>query len=144
MTETRSGSNRSAGIDYLKLLDEDSHPVRDILRVESPMEPGPTLVPVERYFSKEFHDVEVEKVWKRIWQMACHEDDIPDVGDYLVYNIAEQRINADSSGEEDDRVRITYTPPNGIEPSADEPAVDEPAVDEPASTEQEETDNGNP
>ena len=89
MTETRSGSNRSAGIDYLKLLDEDSHPVRDSLRVESPMEPGPTLVPVERYFSKEFHDVEVEKVWKRIWQMACHEDDIPDVGDYLVYNIAE-------------------------------------------------------
>ena len=34
----------------------------------------------------------------------------------LVYNIAEQRINADSSGEEDGRVRITYTPANGIEP----------------------------
>ena len=34
----------------------------------------------------------------------------------LVYNNAEQRINADSSGEEDGRVRITYTPANGIEP----------------------------
>ena len=33
----------------------------------------------------------------------------------LVYNIAEQRINADSSGEEDGRVRITYTPANGVE-----------------------------
>jgi len=43
----------------------------------------------------------------------------------LVYNIAEQRINADSSGEEDDRVRITYTPPNGIEPAADEPDTDD-------------------
>ena len=32
---------------------------------------------------------------------------------YLVYNIAEQRINADSSGREDGRVRITYTPTNG-------------------------------
>lgn len=32
----------------------------------------------------------------------------------LVYNILEQRINADSSGE-DGRVRITYTPANGIE-----------------------------
>jgi hypothetical protein len=62
----------------------------------------------------------------------------------LVYNIAEQRINADSSGEEDDRVRITYTPPDGIEPATDEPAADEPAVDEPASTEPEETDDGNP
>ena len=38
----------------------------------------------------------------------------------LVYNIAEQRINADSSGAEDDRVRITYTPPNGLEPAPDE------------------------
>jgi nitrite reductase/ring-hydroxylating ferredoxin subunit len=88
MTETRTGSNRSAGVSYKELLDADSHPVRDILRVESPMEPGPTRVPVEHYFSQEFHDLEVEKVWKRVWQMACHEDDIPDVGDYLVYNIA--------------------------------------------------------
>ena len=32
---------------------------------------------------------------------------------FLVYNIAEQRINADSSGNEDDRVRIIYTPTNG-------------------------------
>lgn len=29
---------------------------------------------------------------------------------YLVYDINEQRINADSSGSEDGRVRITYTP----------------------------------
>ncbi len=30
--------------------------------------------------------------------------------DFLVYNIAEQRINAESSGSEDGRVRIVYTP----------------------------------
>jgi lipopolysaccharide export system protein LptA len=34
---------------------------------------------------------------------------------FLVYNIAEQRINADSSGSDDDRVRIIYTPTNGEE-----------------------------
>ena len=88
MTETSTGTDRSAGVSYLKLLEEDSHPVRDILRVESPMPPGPTTVPTERYFSQAFHDIEVEKVWKKVWQMACHEDDIPDVGDYLVYDIA--------------------------------------------------------
>ncbi len=88
MTELLTGTNRSAGITYSELLDQDSHPVRDILRKESPMEPGPTKVPVERYYSKEFHDLEVEKVWKRCWQMACHEDDIPEVGDYHVYDIA--------------------------------------------------------
>lgn len=35
---------------------------------------------------------------------------------FLVYNIVEQRINADSTGSADDRVRITYTPTNGDEP----------------------------
>lgn len=34
----------------------------------------------------------------------------------LVYNITEQRISAEGSGEEDDRVRITYTPTNGTPP----------------------------
>lgn len=44
----------------------------------------------------------------------------------LVYNISEQRINAESSGEEDGRVRITYTPTNGIAPpeAGDEAADD--------------------
>jgi lipopolysaccharide export system protein LptA len=32
---------------------------------------------------------------------------------FLVYNISERRINADSSGADDDRVRIIYTPTNG-------------------------------
>lgn len=31
---------------------------------------------------------------------------------FLVYNISERRINADSSGADDDRVRIIYTPTN--------------------------------
>ncbi len=33
----------------------------------------------------------------------------------LVYNIAEQRVNAGSSDSEDGRVRITYTPVNGLD-----------------------------
>jgi len=32
---------------------------------------------------------------------------------YLVYNIIDRRINADSSGADDDRVRVTYTPTDG-------------------------------
>ncbi len=39
---------------------------------------------------------------------------------FLVYNIAEQRINADSTGSEDGRVRITYTPTNGNGIEADD------------------------
>ena len=88
MVETVNGTDRSAGIAYQTLLDQDSHPVPEVLRRESPLPPGPTIVAAEQYFSRDFHDLEVEKVWKRVWQMACHEDDIPEVGDYLVYDIA--------------------------------------------------------
>jgi nitrite reductase/ring-hydroxylating ferredoxin subunit len=101
VTETTTGSNRSAGTTYQQLLARDSHPVPEILRTESPMPPGPTRVPVERYFSREFHDLEVEKLWKRVWQMACHEDDIPDVGDYLVYDIADLSFLIVRSGEQE-------------------------------------------
>ncbi|MFP6816609.1 MAG: Rieske (2Fe-2S) protein, partial [Pseudomonadales bacterium] len=73
---------------YHRLLDADSRPVPESYRRDSPIEPGPTFVPVSRYTSREFYDLEVEKVWKRVWQMACHEDDLPEVGDFVPYDIA--------------------------------------------------------
>ena len=88
MIETKTGSDRSAGVTYQSLLDQDSHPVPDIMRVEQPLPPGPTRIDASIYYSREFHDLEVAKLWSKVWQMACHEDDIPEVGDYLPYNIA--------------------------------------------------------
>lgn len=41
---------------------------------------------------------------------------------YLVYNINERRINADSSGNGGERVRITYTPDDAPQPEEDEDA----------------------
>jgi phenylpropionate dioxygenase-like ring-hydroxylating dioxygenase large terminal subunit len=88
MVETVTGTNRSAGISYTEVLDADSHPVRDILRVDNPMPPGPTIVDPAVYYSREIHEQEKEKTWKRVWQMACHEDDIPNVGDAFKYDIS--------------------------------------------------------
>jgi lipopolysaccharide transport protein LptA len=53
---------------------------------------------------------------------------------YLVYNIIEQRINAQGSPEGDGKVRITYTPKEGVADSAqpqDTDAPDEPAEPQP-------------
>jgi len=58
---------------------------------------------------------------------------------YLIYNIVEQRINAQSSGDDGERVKIRYTPnPEGNEESgitpADNDAITDPtAADEAAS-----------
>ncbi len=99
MVETATGTDRSAGTTYQEILDTDSRKVPDILRAQSPMPKGPTTVPAERYYSKAFHDLEVEKIWKRVWQMACHEFDIPEVGDYHIYEIAHLSFLVVRTGE---------------------------------------------
>ena len=88
MVETVSATNRSAGISYQDLLATDSRTVPDHLSDESPLTQGPSRIPTSVYFSPEFHDLEVEKLWSRVWQLACHEDELVEVGDYVVYDIA--------------------------------------------------------
>ena len=79
---------RAPGISYQQLLDTDSHEVPEILRREQPFDDGPMFVPVERYISPEFFQLERTKVWDRTWQMACREEHLPNVGDYIVYDVA--------------------------------------------------------
>ncbi|MFT4990716.1 MAG: phenylpropionate dioxygenase-like ring-hydroxylating dioxygenase large terminal subunit, partial [Acidimicrobiales bacterium] len=84
MTETK----QAMGISFTELLDADSHPVSEILRAESNMAPGNTKVPAAVYYSQAWHDLEVEKLWSRVWQLVCLEEEIAEVGDYHVYDIA--------------------------------------------------------
>jgi phenylpropionate dioxygenase-like ring-hydroxylating dioxygenase large terminal subunit len=91
MTETLTGTDRSAGISYEELLDADSRTDRvpAHLRAASPMPAGDMRVPAAVYHSRAFHDLEVELLWKKVWQLACHEDELRGVGDYVVYDIAD-------------------------------------------------------
>jgi phenylpropionate dioxygenase-like ring-hydroxylating dioxygenase large terminal subunit len=81
---------RSPGITYQQLLDEDTHPVPDVLRLESPMDFGNEDVSIERYTSREWFDREVEFLWQRVWQYTCREEELPEAGDYYKYDIAGQ------------------------------------------------------
>ena len=78
---------RSSGLSYQELLRSDTRAVPDILKEESPPNLDGVRVPLERYTSRAFHELEVEKVWRRTWQMACREEDLPDAGDHLVYEV---------------------------------------------------------
>lgn len=80
---------KSPGVTYQDLLDADTHPVPDVLRLESPRYFGSDDVPIERYTSREWHRKEVDYMWKKTWQFACREEHIPEVGDYIKYDIAE-------------------------------------------------------
>ena len=84
-TEARAVARSAA---YQALLDDDSRTVPATYRIDSPMGPGALRVPVERYVSPAFHQLEVQKLWKHVWQMACREEQLPEVGDHVNYEIA--------------------------------------------------------
>src|SRR3546814_574684 len=42
----------------------------------------PDFVPKESYLDPAFVKVEAERLWKRVWQVACRLEEIPKVGDY--------------------------------------------------------------
>ena len=46
---------------------------------------SPTLVPAARYYSSEFAQLEVERMWPKVWQVACTVDHVAEPGDYFEY-----------------------------------------------------------
>ena len=45
----------------------------------------PTLVPAQRYYSPAFAQLEVERMWPKVWQLACTVDHVAEPGDYFEY-----------------------------------------------------------
>jgi len=49
-------------------------------------------IPASDYVSPQFARREEERLWPRVWQMACREEEIPKVGDYYTYDIVDDSI----------------------------------------------------
>ncbi len=79
---------RSPGDSYQQMLDLEPNPVPSPLRENTNTYLGSDNLSVDRYLSREFHELEVEKMWKRTWQVVCRESEIPNAGDFFVYDIA--------------------------------------------------------
>ncbi len=55
-------------------------------------------VPRARYTSAEFAELEFERLWSRVWQVACREEEVAEVGAYIEYLIGDQSILVVRSG----------------------------------------------
>ena len=53
---------------------------------------GDEVIPRVRYTSPEFAALEFERLWARVWQVACREEEISDVGDFCEYLIGDQSV----------------------------------------------------
>ena len=52
----------------------------------------PLHVPRERYYDREFFELEKERLWSKVWQMACRLEEMPRAGDFVEYEICDQSI----------------------------------------------------
>jgi len=52
----------------------------------------PDRIRKERYYDPAFYQLEVERLWPRVWQMACRLEEIPAAHDFVEYEILDQSI----------------------------------------------------
>lgn len=50
------------------------------------------FVPKHHYISPDFLRLEKERLWPRVWQIACREQDLPHVGSFFTYDIMDESI----------------------------------------------------
>jgi phenylpropionate dioxygenase-like ring-hydroxylating dioxygenase large terminal subunit len=62
-------------------------PVGTAITAVAGEERAPTLVPKERYISPEFARLELERMWPRVWQIACTPDHVAEPGDFFEYRV---------------------------------------------------------
>ncbi len=73
MTATEARFRQAPGITYQQILDTDSHEVPEVLRLESAPYLGSADVDIQRFISREWHEMERDLMWSKVWQFACRE-----------------------------------------------------------------------
>jgi phenylpropionate dioxygenase-like ring-hydroxylating dioxygenase large terminal subunit len=70
---------------YQDVIAADIRPAPAVFREYSEVDVNVPRVPRSRYISKAFFDLEIERMWPRVWQLACREEQIPEAGDCVLY-----------------------------------------------------------
>jgi phenylpropionate dioxygenase-like ring-hydroxylating dioxygenase large terminal subunit len=52
----------------------------------------PERIPAQRYYDEGFFELERERLWPHVWQMACRLEEIPEVGDWVEYKILDRSV----------------------------------------------------
>jgi phenylpropionate dioxygenase-like ring-hydroxylating dioxygenase large terminal subunit len=50
------------------------------------------FVPKDGFISPDFAKLEKDRLWPKVWQIACREEEIAEVGEYITYDIAGESI----------------------------------------------------
>lgn len=85
------------------LLDSDSHELPLALKSVGNHEPVTRLISMRRYHDPAIAALEKELLWNKTWQFACREEDIPQIGDRVPYDVGDMSFFIIRSGENEFR-----------------------------------------
>lgn len=83
---------KSGRVYPLEYIRKDARPASGPLLDENAVYLGSEDIPTERYLSAAYHQREIETMWRKTWQVVCHETELSDVGDTEVYQIGRWSI----------------------------------------------------
>ena len=96
--EAVPGAARCPGRSTRDIILADGGAVPDALVTESYTFLGDGDIAFDRYTSADFFAREMAGLWPRVWQWACRLEHIPEVGDYVVYDIGLHSIIVTRTG----------------------------------------------
>lgn len=88
VTKPEIGVDTSSTPSFGDVTLEARHPLPPALQAAPPFT-GRAKISNDRYFKPEFVALEREHIWKKMWQVACREEDIPSPGDRITYDITD-------------------------------------------------------
>ncbi len=68
----------------------------------------PTRIPTQRYYDDEFYQLECERLWPHVWQMACRLEQIQNIGDWVEYTNIGKSVIIVRTAEGDDGVKAFH------------------------------------
>lgn len=72
---------------YDDILAADAIPPPEFMKSRGNYVPRVQSIPFSVYLDPDYAKLEIQNVWKRSWQFACREEDIPEIGDCLPYDV---------------------------------------------------------
>ena len=52
----------------------------------------PVTYPVEAFLSPDYARAEADKLWAKVWQMAGRVEEVPEIGNFITYDIGDDSI----------------------------------------------------
>jgi len=85
--DLQPGEHRCPGPSTRDLILADGWRVPEALVTESYRFLGDEDIAYDRYTSQAFFDLEMKKLWPKVWQWVCRVEEVREPGDYVTYDI---------------------------------------------------------